>query len=170
MTKRTAPESTDGLREAIATYVMAQPDSSLVKQLAAALGRNVDVAILQKGDPFITGRVRDVLQGADIAVVEDTQGDTSPSKITVPTYMDRGAVDKKWDRPLIVAQAVGEAIVQRSDAKKLRLGSFWLWFIMSYEKWRDVAHLRQFVGQEIDQAVVMGWDYIDINSAVANFQ
>lgn len=159
---------------------MARPDSTLVGHLVDVLNAPRKVVLLP-GDRIATGLVRDLLVAKNIEIIKDSDpasrpGVTSAFPISVPEYMvsaDLGRVvfNEMWNRPLIVAQAVGEALQSwPTDAlKELMLGSGWLWWAMSCRKWRDINNLRDFVSWSLELARARSWRFVDESHVLAEF-
>lgn len=143
----------DDLRKNIATYLLARQDSTLVSQvsiiLEAASGERT--VALHAGDAHIANLVLGLLESKGIVVVDKAEGQ-SINRIYVPDYIDnRGSnlaiFDDTWDRPMIVAQTVGEAMSElRFQGKPSpMLDSSWLFWAMFYRGWPDISGLRDFV-------------------------
>lgn len=168
-------------REAIATYVMAQPDSTLVCQLVRAIESraNGQKVLVQFGDRFIADLVKSLLRDADIEFLDETEAKCLPSgssmfPISVPTYLlpdgpGRIVFNGTWDRPLVVAQAVGEILASSSSPQRLALDSRWLFWAMSYRQWRDIANLRDFVSWSIHLSEVSNCDHLNLDDVLGEF-
>lgn len=168
-------------REAIATYVMARPDSPLADHLVRALESraNGKKILLQLGDRFLGDLVKKLLQASGIEVLEETEAASLPPgspliPIPVPMYLvpdgpGRIVFNDTWNRPLVVAQAVGEALASSPSLQRLALDSRWLCWAMSYRQWRDVANLRDFVSWSIRLSEISNSDHLNLDDVLGEF-